>query len=259
MSQPKSLAELKAMCGKGDKLRAVTKETIENILLSQDTDPGGQDSDNENDPVKLLRNLTKDVKSMKDTNMRIVAALNKIDGLETKVEQLQEDNRLCYGIITQQQMFLESLDARDRGKNIVITGIEETVNDLGGNDSEKVHSVLQEIGEQVDRDSFTTKRLGRNNDRNRRPLLVTLPSKNMRQNILEKAKLLKEKQDPYKKVYIKKDVHPAMRRELDRLRKREREEKANPNNHHKDIIYDHKQRVLTCDGQVIDRYNPTFF
>ena len=60
-------------------------------------------------------------------------------------------------------------------------------------------------------------------------------------------------------MYIKKDVHPAIRRETARLRKREREEREKAENVGVNVTYDWKNRVLTRDGVVIDRFTPRFF
>ena len=54
-------------------------------------------------------------------------------------------------------------------------------------------------------------------------------------------------------------MHPSVRKELYRLRKSEREAKSKAKNKGKVIKYDYKRRVVTCDGQVIDSYKPTFF
>ena len=61
------------------------------------------------------------------------------------------------------------------------------------------------------------------------------------------------------KVYIKKDIHPAIRKENDRLRKREKEEKEKAENVGSDVSYDWKRRVLTRDGVINDRLMLKFF
>lgn len=61
------------------------------------------------------------------------------------------------------------------------------------------------------------------------------------------------------RVYLKKDVHPAIRKEQTRLRNREKQEKGKPCNAASNISYDWKNRVLVRDGVVIDRFSPMFF
>ena len=70
---------------------------------------------------------------------------------------------------------------------------------------------------------------------------------------------MKEKREPFNKIYIKKDVHPAVRKENNRLRSREKEEKDKPENVGINFDYDWKNRALLRDGVEIDRYSPQFF
>ena len=63
----------------------------------------------------------------------------------------------------------------------------------------------------------------------------------------------------YSRVYIKKDTHPVVRKEIGRLRQKERDEKNKAENTNVEIKYDAKNRVLTRDGIIIDRFTPTFF
>ena len=128
-------------------------------------------------------------------------------------------------------------------------------------DQSKVEQILQEAGydEDVDLTNWEVKRLGQENDRRKRPILVVVDNQRQRNNILDKAKNLKEKREPFSSIYVKKDVHPAVRKELGRLRKRERDEKERPENQGVNIVYDKQQRVLLRDGLVIDRYAPSYF
>ena len=72
------------------------------------------------------------------------------------------------------------------------------------------------------------------------------------------AKNLKGKGGDFTCVFIKKDIHPASRKEMMRLRNREKEERQKPDNQGVDITYDWQNRVLLRDGVVIDRYFPNF-
>ena len=58
-----------------------------------------------------------------------------------------------------------------------------------------------------------------------------------------------------KRIY----THPAVRKEVGRLRQREREEKTKPQNNGVQIVYDAKRRVLLRGDTVIDRFTPKFF
>ena len=70
--------------------------------------------------------------------------------------------------------------------------------------------------------------------------------------ICMKAKQLKN-QIGCSHIYIK-----DLRKELNRLKKRERQEKQNARNEGVDIKFDWKERVLKMNGMIVDRYKPSF-
>ena len=74
----------------------------------------------------------------------------------------------------------------------------------------------------------THRRLGRRNAASHRCrlILLTLPDKPLRNGLLYLDNLVKEKNEPYKKIYIKKDVYSSVRREWRRLRETERRKKT---------------------------------
>lgn len=90
-------------------------------------------------------------------------------------------------------------------------------------------------------------------------MFVKVNTPEQRNIIIENSKKLKHPGDAYKKVYIKKDIHPVVRKEIGRLRKREKDEKDKPDNAGVNIVYDNKNRVLLRDNVVIDRFTPQFF
>ena len=93
------------------------------------------------------------------------------------------------------------------------------------------------------------------NGRNR-PILAKAPSKEQRDKILENTKALREASPSYRRIYVKKDVHPAIRKEWKRLRDVEAAEKAKPVNQGWTIQLDYKRREVTRDGVVIDKWSP---
>ena len=86
-----------------------------------------------------------------------------------------------------------------------------------------------------------------------------LDSQTQRDSILRMAKNLKNAGFSLSRIYVKKDVHPAVRKEAARLRHKEREEKDKSENVGVNIVYDWKNRVMLRDGVVIDRFTPNFF
>lgn len=197
--------------------------------------------------LEEIRNVREDLAAMKEMK-------NKIESLNARLDD-------AYMIIHQQNRFLEYLDAKDRVRNLVITGVSEDDDNLGTTDGEKIKTVFEAAGYAgpIRTEVWATKRLGKPDaERRRRPIHVTLESQNQRSDILKVAKNLKEKGGEFARIYIKKDVHPAARREMARLRTREEEEKQKPDNQGVEIMYDWQRRVLLRDGVVIDRYFPNF-
>ena len=60
-------------------------------------------------------------------------------------------------------------------------------------------------------------------------------------------------------MYIKKDIHPVVRKEIGRLRKKAKDEKAKAENVGATIVFDAKNRTVTRNGVIIDRFTPKFF
>ena len=105
---------------------------------------------------------------------------------------------------------------------------------------------------------FTTKRLGKQNQDRIRPILVTLENTDVKDKILSEAKKLKSAGQLYKKIYIKRDVHPAVRREWKRLYYTLEVEKNKPENMGHSVTIDKRKRQIIRDGQVIDKWNVNF-
>ena len=164
-------------------------------------------------------------------------------------------------ILTKQQMYLEGVDRKKREKNLIILGVPENNTNLDGcsNDEEKITNIWEKIGETCTRISH--KRLGKEDpDKIRqgkvRPILIVVDSKETRESVLEKAKVLRDKGENYKRIYIKKDIHPEVRKEWDRLRAAETREKADPNNAGASIRLDTRERKLYRNDDVIDSWTP---
>lgn len=162
---------------------------------------------------------------------------------------------------------MESLEAKDRSRNLIFTGLSEESNEIGDNDYGKIKYILNKLKlTSISTDEFILKRLGtvypesheKYNADYKRPLKVQVPTTDIRKQILENKDELK-KITELKKIYVKKDTHPTIRKELKRIYDKEKEEKDKPENAGVEINYDHKRRVLYRGGQVIDRFNPNYF
>ncbi len=78
-------------------------------------------------------------------------------------------------------------------------------------------------------------------------------------NILQKTRQLKNAGGEFSRIYVKKDVHPNIRKEWKRLFDAEKMEKKRPENAGCEVRLDTGERKLYVDGNVIDSWNPQFF
>ncbi|MPC18981.1 hypothetical protein E2C01_011882 [Portunus trituberculatus] len=92
----------------------------------------------------------------------------------------------------------------------------------------------------------------------RRPMLVILAFRDEIDAVLDKIKRPKTCEDPYKNIYIKKDVHPSVRaekssRKLMEAEQREREKEL-PKNIRCNIQFNTRERRLYKHRMVIDQW-----
>ena len=191
------------------------------------------------------------------TQITAIAGLQQeFDTLKTTSNDSFKD---IYKTLEYLQRFAEGLDAHQRGRNLILLGVPETDGHLGTTELERIENVIEKTGAMSKDEIGETqvKRLGSDTSRRPRPLLINLEDNNRQRKIIMNAKNLKNIPG-YSDIYIKKDVHPTVRHEFNRLRKAEKEMKANPDNRGADIRYDHKDRVITRNGIVVDRFSPAF-
>jgi len=183
--------------------------------------------------------------------------LKTVDMLSNKVDILEQT-------AAKQQQYLEILEKKRREKNLIILGIEEKEIE---NQSEKItlreqrKEVFNALGEAelADNSIIECKRLGKRNPEGStrsRPILVELSNINTKYEILHKAPRLKTADEKFKRVFVKPDLHPNVRKEIDRLKKVAKAEKEKAENVHKHVIYDHKQRKVMVGDTAVDSFQP---
>lgn len=180
-----------------------------------------------------------------------------------QIKKCNDDQHSLHDIVMGQQRFMEQVDARQRQCKAVIMGLSEESDILGNDDIERVNCVLRAIDPNMTPNIVGMKRLGNANAAKKRPLLIELSTKAERDSITDKAKHLKDSRgassQTLKKVFIKRDMHPAARKEHARLKKVMKDERQKPENAGTNIVYDHKRGVLTRDGLIIDSFKPFSF
>ena len=268
-------------------LKAMGKEEL--IALVTGTAKELEQKNKQTDMLEEINERMKKLETKVDTipdavaeiKANIIAVTTKVTELETAVsnhsteldalkpvpariddmEELTQNNfRDIYKTMNYIQRFAEGLDARQRGRNIIMMGVSETSDELGDDDTSRVKNIIEKTSAMAAEDvgETTVKRLGdviRNG--RARPLLVMLEDHAKQWKVLQNSKNLKDVTG-YSNIYIKKDIHPTINYELNRLRRREKELKEDHANRGVNIQYDYKARVITRDGIVIDRFNPSF-
>ena len=185
--------------------------------------------------------------------------------LSKDIEELKATNNTLTKTLAQHQRFLEMLDNQQRANRLIIHGVPEAnmtiENQEMTNDAQKIECILRKI-DHDNRDVIKSRRLGQvpgNDAQKIRPIEVTLTSPLPRDKILQDAPKLNGKGEPFSRIRIKKDLHPAVRQEWKRLKDLEETEKARPENASSKIEIDYRKRVLLRDNVVISTWQPKFF
>lgn len=240
----KSMSDLRKM-PRTQLVRINKEDLIESILAAPDPSEGIVQ-----DMMDKLNELASEVKELRKEVAAPDSYINKrYDELKVQVDK-QAD------ILAKQQRYLEVLDRKERENNLIVTGVPDESESLEGgtSDEDKLRKIWDKVG--VNEEIQSYRRLGVRGDPNkRRAILLTVKSKAVRDNILEKTRQLKDAGGEFKKIYIKKDVHPSIRNEWKRLFDAERTEKERPENAGCEVRFDKQERKLYVDGNVIDSWN----
>ena len=182
----------------------------------------------------------------------------RISLLEANIKEKDTTIATMTDIIVNMQSSLNRIDANTRNNNIIISGLQEEdmidneIGELKG-DKEKIERLfgVMDVGTDVlaSADNFEYTRIGQSRDNATRLVKVNVKSKIARDKILDKAPTLKGKNELWKKIYVKKDVHPVYSKETSRIyRKMKALKEQNPTKEVK--IQDGK---LMVDGRIVDK------
>ena len=250
-----SVAKLRSMSL--TQFKSINKDELFNIIQG---DTNLETSDNSikalQDSISCLNTTIQNLSIKVDELTELKQRVTIIPDLQRSIAELKATTALQSSIIEQQQRFIEKIDAKERERNIVITGVCEA--DFDGRTSleDKCAVIFNKL--EVVPGHFTAKRLGKEVENRTRPILVVLENTDIKNELLENAKHLKKAEQIYAKIYIKRDVHPSVRREWKRLYDSYDSEKRKPENAGCRIEIDKRKRQITRDGQVIDKWNLNF-
>ena len=249
MARP--LAEIRSM-NKEQSKQINKQDLLASIMADKNTNA---DDNTLKEINKKLQDLTQNIAVMRQE------ALTRDKANEEKMKAMQVTINKQSEILGKQQMYLEGIDRKKREKNMILLGVPEDNVDLeeSKGDEAKINNIWEKIGESCTRISH--KRLGKL-DENKiregkvRPILIVVDSKETKEAVLEKSKSLKEKGELFRRIYIKKDIHPEVRKEWDRLRAAKTREENDPSNQGAIIRLDAKERKLYRNDVVIDAWTP---
>ena len=230
----------------------VSKPDME-LILNQLAEKNDGEGNLNADLLKELREIKNELKDIKDIKI-------KVENHETKISNLQEEVKSLKDAVIAQQKFWEETDKEKRCKKLIFLGMKED----GTGDNIKVEGVLRQlqISDEIEIDEI--KRLGRIRETeedeaevvHKRPLLVEVKSREMRNNVLKHARNLKDVDEGswMKTVFIKADEHPEIRKEMKRLNDVFKDEKMKAENTGIEVKFDRKARKVTRNGETVDSF-----
>ena len=240
MVETPSNAEINGM--NKDQLKKCLKSLIKDLNEEHVAGPSHPLVDEDTATVtQLLTSVLEEVKELRKERSNLASELQK----------LKEENSFLIETVGQHQRFLEALDGEKRSQNLIITGVREDIPLVESNepeqsattDTEKVSLVLKQIGHKDDVTIKEVFRLGKKKNgtgTRPRPLKIITNHPQERKRVIDDARKLKEAGENFKKIYIKKDTHPVVRKELNRIRQAERDEKRKPENEGREVKYDNE-------------------
>jgi hypothetical protein len=263
-----SLNELIEICkdpNRKERLKSITKESMADLIGGASAMATPQDQSTEmRNLMHSMSCMTQEMQQLRASNDRLAGALDRIDSIERRLNNVTTDNEKLRKVVLSQQVYLESIDARERSQNAIVMGVPESEDQaMGVDDEAKMQLVMQTIEIPWASAQVTAmKRLREQAANKKRPILLTFATTDARNKTLENAKKLNSATGTHsvslKKIFVKKDVHPMWKKEHARLRRVVKEEKEKPGNAGIHIEYDYKNRVVLRDGVVIDRFQPVF-
>ena len=213
------------------------------------------------DDIKSL--LLIQIEETKKINANLEKLQNRMIGMEQQVLALTQENSKLKQTVANQQYFLEDIDRQQRECNVIVLGLKECEDELGSNDEQKMKKVTEIIDLPSILEGCDLKRLGKQEQGRNRALLIRCPNPEKSLAIRKEANKLGTYKGPEQslinKIYIKRDMHPAWRKEDGRLRKLVKDERKKTANAGRKIMYNAKEGVVTCDDIVIDRFCPQHF
>ena len=247
-----------------DQLKKHLKDIIRD-LNEEKSNPTPNILENEDSAtiIKLLTSILDEVNNLRQEKIQF----------KKRIEYLENQTKTLSEAVFQHQRFLEAIDSPKRSCNLIITGVpedddlvaeavDENPAERAVSEKDKVSLIFKKVEQKESVNIVEVTRLGKKQggtNSRPRPLKVVTNNPQERKLVLDNTKKLKHAGQSFSKIFVKKHLHPIVRRELNRLRAVEREERNKPENAGKPVVYDRETRCLKVDGIVVDRFKMAFF
>lgn len=193
-----------------------------------------------------------------NTTLNTVTRLeSKLDRLEKENTELRKEMDQVWTVVEGQQRALEKMDSERRANRLVIFGLPNKKWNNAETDHDKVAKLIEIANGPADKVT-SCKRIGKSDDPSKvRPILVVMEDNSARNAVVTGAKNAAT-EPTCANIKVKKDVHPAVRREWGRLYGVYDREKNDPGNLGRNIVFDKQQRCIMRDDVKIDSWKPRF-
>ena len=219
--------------------------------------------ENSDEEISLtLTTIMTELRAIKTELVELKTLKETVEKNKKEIGELKEEVRKQTEVIELQQRYLERVDGAERGKKLIVLGMKE---DDEVPDNETVDELLNLLQVKNDVAVSDVKRLGNRREEtdgdepvvHKRPMLVTVGHVGMRNTVLKNANKLKDEREGSKfyKIFIKADELPAVRNEMNRLYQVFKAEKDKPENVGVEVRLNRKERTVTRNGQVIDKFS----
>ena len=194
----------------------------------------------------------------KNVNDKIELLQNRVKILETENEKKDEEISTLKHTVVNIQKALNTVDQGERSTKAIIQHLPEiNMNDENGelldNDKKKIQQICKLMEHNIEEQEFerlTIERIGREREGIPRMVKIQFQSMTQRDAFIKNAKKLKNADETWKKVYLKKDQHPVYAGENNRLRVKMKKIQRDPENANKTVII--KDGKLTIDETIVD-------
>jgi metal-sulfur cluster biosynthetic enzyme len=208
----------------------------------------------ETEVTDILKQILNEMNLMREERKEF---MEELSALRKENEVLREQLKQQGNILKHHQQFMEKIDAKERGCNLIMVGIIEGADQSEVTDTVKVRETITTAGAPPNTEIKTIRRLGVKEANKNRPIMVELTSLEERNKIVEMAR--NSTAEALRNIRLKKDAHPAVRAEWRRLFAVKEKEEKKSENANCTITIDMRKRQVLRDGQCIDAWCQQLF